>query len=52
MLTVKEALEILNYISFRNTENFHSECQFLLKIVFSCIGWWEQDAAASLITSK
>ena len=34
MMTIKEALEILDSVSFRNTGNFHSKCQFLLKIHF------------------
>lgn len=52
ILTVKEVLEILNYIYFRNTGNFHSQCQFLLQIVFSCIGWWGHEADASSVPSK
>ena len=39
MMTINETLEILDSVSFRNTGNFHSKCQFLLKIYFSCIGW-------------
>lgn len=52
MLTLKEVLEILNYIYFRNTGNFQSQCHFLLQIVFSCIGWWGHEADASSVPSK
>lgn len=28
-MTVKETEEILDFVSFRNTGNFHAKCQFL-----------------------